>query len=86
MEVTDTDIEVLKQVQSDIKSLKKKRMLKIMIAQFWRIHQEDVFVFVSGAGTFSLLMTDVDLILKCAVSAATLFYIGCKIYAHFKNK
>lgn len=86
MEALDNDIELLKQVQIDIKKLKKKRMLKIILSQFWKVHSDDVFVFVTGAGTFGLLLTDIDMILKCLVSTATLFYIGCKIYSHFKNK
>ena len=86
MDVFDNDIEILEQVQNDIKNLKKKRMLKIILSQFWKVHSDDLFVFVTGAGTFGLLLTDIDVILKCMVSAATLFYIGCKIYSHFKNK
>lgn len=58
--------------------------MKLLII-FLQKHGEDIITGSVGAGAFTLLLTEINLILKILVATATLIFFGIKIYKEFKK-
>lgn len=51
------------------------------------ILKEDVIkVLAAGGGGFSVMMTNIELLLKVLIGVATLMYLGVKIHKELKSR
>lgn len=58
------------------------RLLIIFIQKNW----EDIGPGMVGVGSFTVMMTGLNLILKALVAAATLIFFAIRIYKEIKSK
>ncbi len=60
--------------------------MKEQLHKFAADHYDGIITILVGANGFTLLLTDLDLVLKCAIGAATFAYLIIKIRKELKNK